>query len=335
MTVGPLFALDVETGDARPDSVCALALVRIDGDTLGPTWSTLVRPPRPVAAQNTKVHGLTDRHLADAPTLAAVWLEVVQILDGAAGLVAHHADFDRTAIEASCRAAGLVPPALPWTCTVELARQAWPTLPNHKLPTVAGHLRLELQHHDALSDAKACAGVLLAARRRLASLRGPTNAPPALPPVASPPATAPTVSASSTAAAPTAPAAPALPPAPPRPSPIAQIERQRLARGHRCLWVIEPSKARLTIDGRALVTAQLSRTDGARVYVGEGELVVWEVRARGLALGRFDEALQEALRVAVRLAAQHQIQLAPDDWRALLEARPRLVPHRSAFEVTP
>lgn len=47
-------------------------------------------------------------------------------------------------------------------CTVRLARRVWSIRPT-KLPDVFRRLGLELDHHGALSDAEACARIVLAA----------------------------------------------------------------------------------------------------------------------------------------------------------------------------
>jgi DNA polymerase-3 subunit epsilon len=38
-----------------------------------------------------------------------------------------------------------------------MSRRAFPELPRHNLKAVTTHLRIPLRHHDALSDARACA----------------------------------------------------------------------------------------------------------------------------------------------------------------------------------
>jgi DNA polymerase-3 subunit epsilon len=47
---------------------------------------------------------------------------------------------------------------------VKLARQVW-RLPSNKLNLVCEHLNIPLQHHDALSDAEACARIVLEAEK--------------------------------------------------------------------------------------------------------------------------------------------------------------------------
>ncbi|NNN06310.1 MAG: hypothetical protein HKL90_10460 [Elusimicrobia bacterium] len=46
----------------------------------------------------------------------------------------------------------------------KIARKAWAIRPT-KLPDVCRHLGLKLSHHDALSDAEACANIVLAAAK--------------------------------------------------------------------------------------------------------------------------------------------------------------------------
>lgn len=58
---------------------------------------------------------------------------------------------------------GIRVPALPFTCTVELARSQWSIYPTG-LPNVCRRLRIPLRHHDHGSDAEACARIVLAAQ---------------------------------------------------------------------------------------------------------------------------------------------------------------------------
>jgi DNA polymerase III subunit epsilon len=56
------------------------------------------------------------------------------------------------------------PPEARYVCTVKLARRVWDIRPT-SLSNVCGYLGLPLKHHEALSDAEACAGIVIAARR--------------------------------------------------------------------------------------------------------------------------------------------------------------------------
>jgi DNA polymerase III subunit epsilon len=98
----------------------------------------------------------------DAPKFADAWPSLAPLLEGASSLVAHNASFDRRVLSVCCKAAGLHVPALPFLCTVQLARRTWGLKPND-LPSVCRHLGIGLIHHEPGSDAEACARIVIAA----------------------------------------------------------------------------------------------------------------------------------------------------------------------------
>lgn len=90
------------------------------------------------------------------------WLSGV--MEMVPAVVAHNAPFDRKFAQAEFDAVGRTMPTTPWIDTVDLARALRPQWPDHKLGTCAAQLGLELDEHDALSDAIACAHLLSALR---------------------------------------------------------------------------------------------------------------------------------------------------------------------------
>ncbi|MSP90522.1 MAG: exonuclease [Myxococcales bacterium] len=158
----PFVAIDFETADNGRDSACAVALVRVEGNRIIDRAVRLIRPPRSTFVF-TYVHGITWRHVQNEPTFGELWPALAAMLHGATYLAAHNASFDRSVLHACCAAAGLAPPAHPFVCTVQLARKTW-RLPRNSLDVVSQHLGIALKHHDAGSDAEACARIVLAAR---------------------------------------------------------------------------------------------------------------------------------------------------------------------------
>ncbi|MHB2017716.1 MAG: 3'-5' exonuclease [Candidatus Xenobia bacterium] len=159
---GPFVAIDFETADYAPDSACAVALVRVEGDQIVARQARFIRPPRRTF-YFTHIHGITWNDVARERRFAEVWPELAPLLEGARFLAAHNAAFDRTVLAAGLRSAGLPMPQVPFLCTVMLARDRWHLRPT-RLPDVCRHLGVALQHHNALSDAEACARIVLAAR---------------------------------------------------------------------------------------------------------------------------------------------------------------------------
>ena len=98
--------------------------------------------------------------MADKPTFIDVADSFLEFIDGAM-LVAHNATFDLGVIQDSTWAAGLPCPRLRFGCTLLLARRHY-DLPSYTLDVVAEAAGVRLdRHHDALSDARAAAEVLL------------------------------------------------------------------------------------------------------------------------------------------------------------------------------
>lgn len=158
-------AIDFETADAKRDSACAVALVRVERGEIVHRAATLIRPPRP-DVPNAWVHGLTWEKLAPSPTFAEIWPQLTAMLEGVDYLVAHNAPFDRSVLRACCAAAGLAEPPMPFECTLQMARSLW-GMSGATLPALCERFGIPLVHHDAGSDAEACARLVLAARRLL------------------------------------------------------------------------------------------------------------------------------------------------------------------------
>ncbi|MFI5296784.1 MAG: 3'-5' exonuclease [Polyangiales bacterium] len=156
-------AIDFETADHGRDSACAIGLVLVEGTRVVREHRALIRPPRHTITF-TSVHGIAWRHVAREPTFAQQWAGLSAFVEGAEFFAAHNASFDRGVLAACCLAAGVAVPAIPFRCTVQLARAVWSVYPT-KLPNVCAHLGIELDHHDALSDARACARIVIEARR--------------------------------------------------------------------------------------------------------------------------------------------------------------------------
>ena len=162
-------AIDFETATKSPDSACAVALVRVENDEIVRRETHLIRPPRREFVF-TYLHGISWDNVATAPTFGELWPKLVPMLEGAEFLAAHWATFDEGVLRACCATAGLRQPALRFECTVEWSKRVW-GLRTAKLPDVCRHLRLRLDHHDAASDAEACARIMIAARRDAARRR--------------------------------------------------------------------------------------------------------------------------------------------------------------------
>lgn len=153
-------AIDFETADYYRDSACAVALVRVEQGHITERVQALIRPPRSQFVF-THLHGISWHHVKDQPEFSGVWSRLRPLLRGVRYLAAHNAPFDRSVLRACCEAGGVAPPELPFLCTMRLARSRFGHLGSAKLNVVCQHLRIPLQHHQAGSDAEACARIIL------------------------------------------------------------------------------------------------------------------------------------------------------------------------------
>ncbi len=168
-------AIDFETDSASRDSACAVALVRVERGQIVKREARLIRPAK-ITEANSHIHGITRRQMAQAQGFAVVWPQLAHVWEGCSFFVAHNAPFDRSVLHTCCQAFGLEAPAQHFEDTVKLAKSVWPELPTHKLDVLSSHLGIELKHHDALSDALACAKIVMAARARVAQQLGDVEA---------------------------------------------------------------------------------------------------------------------------------------------------------------
>ena len=163
-----ILAIDFETANYPRDSAIALGVSVIEHDRVLETRAWLFRPPGTriyIRPDFIDIHGIRPEHLKDKPHFDGCWDEMRPYFEAADRLVAHNAAFDRSVLYAVAQLYDIELPPHDWRCTVNISRSTWPGLYNHKLNTVAEHLNIPLIHHDAASDAEACARIYIAAEQ--------------------------------------------------------------------------------------------------------------------------------------------------------------------------
>ncbi len=159
-------ALDFETANRHPNSACALGLVTVADGQLVDEVSFLIRPePLVFESGNIRVHGITPEKVRSMPTWDQLWPTILPYLDSKIW-VAHNAGFDMKVLGSSLRAHALPIPRGRFFCSWRLAKKVFPGLSSYSLGALAAHFDWELQHHDALSDARVCAFLCLEAFRK-------------------------------------------------------------------------------------------------------------------------------------------------------------------------
>lgn len=165
-------AIDFET--ATSGVSCALGLAHFENGVKIEERYTLINPrirARDWDRRAIGIHGIRPEDVEHSPCFGEIWPELVHYA-ACYPLVAHNAAFDLGVLRNEMARAGLAAPLIRYGCSMQLARTAWPRrlransddLPeNHKLSTLSEFLGVELNHHNALSDAIACGEVTLSA----------------------------------------------------------------------------------------------------------------------------------------------------------------------------
>lgn len=160
-------AIDFETANRSPSSACEIGLVVVEDGRVVDTYRKLIRPtPNRFEMGNIRVHKIRPEDVMNEDTFAELYDEILPFLADK-HLVAHNASFDIGVLLATLHQFDLPQPSLTYSCTVQLARRVWPEAPRYGLGIISSYLGIELHHHQALSDANACAQIMLQAQQLL------------------------------------------------------------------------------------------------------------------------------------------------------------------------
>ncbi len=163
-----LVCVDLETTGAsvERDRITEIGLVEVlDGEVQA--WSSLVNPQQAIPPFITRLTGIDDAMVADAPHFDALAGEVWSRLQGKL-FVAHNARFDYGFLKQAFADVGLTFRA-PVLCTVKLSRKLYPQHYKHNLDALVERHQLpsDATRHRALSDARLLWHFLQAAEAEL------------------------------------------------------------------------------------------------------------------------------------------------------------------------
>jgi len=157
-------AIDFETATNNRNSACAVGIVTVENGIITDEYYTLIKPPNNEYNRHTiQVHGITPEDTKNAPTFVEIYPEIKKRLQGKI-VVAHNESFDRTVLQKTMAEYGLDYSELNisdrWECTMKMCRTN-NKYPSGKLDECCAVENIELNHHEALSDARACAELYL------------------------------------------------------------------------------------------------------------------------------------------------------------------------------
>lgn len=156
-------AIDLETTglDPKRDAIVELAaVVFADGRPAEP-WVARVNPGRPIPPSSSRIHGITDAMVADAPGIRQALAEFDEVC-GDRVCVGHGIDFDLAVLTRARRAHRLRARRPAGLDTARLSRALHPEWARWEFDEVAARLGIGiLGRHTAEADAVAAGAVLL------------------------------------------------------------------------------------------------------------------------------------------------------------------------------
>lgn len=153
-------AIDFETANASRTSACSLGLSFVSNNKVTNTKYWLIKPePLEFNEFNVAIHGITPEDVYEAPTFAQLWPEILPFLDGQI-VVAHNASFDISVLRRTLELYSIPGPDIDFLCTYKISQKAFPSAGAYRLDVISKILDIELNHHQAESDAIACATIL-------------------------------------------------------------------------------------------------------------------------------------------------------------------------------
>ncbi len=164
-------AIDVETANNHPSSICALGAVKVSAGVIVGKFYKLVKPEPEYYFRHfsENIHSIFREDTEDAPTFDYVWVDMLKQfgLDShpeKAVFVAHNKIFDEKCLKEAHRVYGMTWCDNVFLCTLQKARRTIPRqlIGSYSLPVLCDFMGIPFNnHHNALADAEACAKIAM------------------------------------------------------------------------------------------------------------------------------------------------------------------------------
>ncbi len=147
-------AIDFETAHPKPWSICQVGLVRVEDMKITKQINLLVQPPDNYYWNKfIGIHGISPNDTIKAPTFNLVWPEI-ELYIKENHVVAHNGlSFDFPCLNQTLEYYNIEVPDYHKHCTYRIYREG--------LAKLCRKYVIKLNHHDALSDARACAQLFI------------------------------------------------------------------------------------------------------------------------------------------------------------------------------
>ena len=149
--------MDLETPNKSQSSICQVGALLVDSQmNILEEFSQLIDPHEAFDVENTRVHGITQAHVIGCPSFSEYYEDVLYPLLNGATFINHNAAFDLRVLNKSiCNYDLPFPVVKDVYDTIAMAKYFFPYAANYNLETLCNINCISLNHHDALSDARA------------------------------------------------------------------------------------------------------------------------------------------------------------------------------------
>jgi DNA polymerase-3 subunit epsilon len=147
--------VDVETTGGSPffNRVIEIGLLRVEKGEVTEEYQTFLNPDMPIPEFITKMTGISEDHVANAPRFEDIAEDVLAKFEGNI-FVAHNSQFDYGFLKEEFRRAGFAF-NMPQLCTVRLSRALYKEHKRHNLTALIERYNFECENrHRAFDDAK-------------------------------------------------------------------------------------------------------------------------------------------------------------------------------------
>lgn len=154
-------ALDFETANSNRHSACSIGVVKVEDFKVVSKKSFLIKPKDNYFDwRNTEIHGINHDMVKDEPEFDIIYDNLKDDFEKYP-IIAHNASFDMSVLRRTLDLYNIPYPTTLYSCTYQLSKKVYKNLLSYKLNSICDFLKIDLIHHDALSDANACAEIAI------------------------------------------------------------------------------------------------------------------------------------------------------------------------------
>jgi DNA polymerase-3 subunit epsilon len=157
-------AIDFETANSYNGSACSIGLVAVKNNEVAETFSTLIKPiEMRFEEKNIEIHGIIANDVKNAPSFKDVWEQIKHYFNNNSMIIAHNAVFDMSVLKLCLIDHSIPIPEFEYLCSIPISTCACSgegVGKSLKERTERFGVVLD-NHHDASSDAMACAQLVL------------------------------------------------------------------------------------------------------------------------------------------------------------------------------